>query len=192
MCHSYQKSSDDLTNKRANVLSHGLKLFLAAFFFLLLPLSMSLTQGQNKPVETKQSTGSASSAAELAQVRRAIDEGNAKWIEAWAKGDAAMIVNTFSEDAIELRPDGTVVKSHQQILEHVRESMQRLGPGVQLTVTTTTVWLDGDTAYETGKSNYKYTQKGLPKTFQARYVSIWKRQHDGTWKLFMDMGVPQD
>ena len=192
MCDDGQKFTDAFTHKRANVLSHDLKLFVAAFLFLMLPLSMTLTQAQKKSAETNQSAASSTSAAELAQVRRAIDEGNAKWIEAWAKGDAAMIVNTFAEDAIELRPDGTVVKSHQQILEHVRESMQRLGAGVQLTVTTTTVWLDGDTAYETGKSNYKYTQKGLPKTFQARYVSIWKRQHDGTWKLFMDMGVPQD
>ncbi len=192
MCDDGRKFTGIFTKKSANVLSHDLKLLLAAFFSLLLPLSIIPTRAQNKPVEKNQSAGSSTSAAELAQVRRAIDEGNAKWIEAWAKSDADMIVNTFAEDAIELRPDGTVVKSHQQILEHVRESMQRLGPGVQLTVTTTTVWLDGDTAYETGKSLYKYTQKGAPKSFQARYVSIWKRQHDGTWKLFVDMGVPQD
>ncbi len=31
-----------------------------------------------------------------------------------------------------------------------------------------------------------------PITDEGRYVMIWKRQRDGSWKLSMDMGVPQD
>lgn len=169
------------------------KLRLQTLFFLVLILvPASSAQTQNKSIEVKPGTGSDSRAEELASARRGIIEGNAKWIEAWAKSDATMIVSTFTEDAIELRPDGKVIKGHQQILEHIKASMQRLGSGVVLTVTTSNIWLDGDKAYETGKSSYKYMEKGQPKNFEARYVSIWRREPDGAWKLFMDMGVPKD
>lgn len=169
------------------------KLLLQTLVYLVLILVPVLSaQAQNKPTGAKSVAGSDSTSEELANARRGIAKGNAVWIEAWAKGDAAMIISTFAEDAIELRPDGKVIKGHRQILEHIKASMQKLGSGVVLTVATSNIWLDGDKAYETGKSNYKYLENGQPKTFEARYVSIWRRERDGTWKLFMDMGVPKD
>lgn len=103
-----------------------------------------------------------------------------------------MFASTFTEDALEMRPDGSVVKGRRKILELVKASMQRLGPGVELTVKTNRVWLDGKTAYETGKSVYKYVEKGEPKTFETLFVSIWKKQRDGKWKLVADMPVPKE
>jgi uncharacterized protein (TIGR02246 family) len=129
-------------------------------------------------------------AAKLAQARLAI--GNATAVKAWARKDAAMFVSTFTEDGLELRPDGSAVRGREQILELVRASMRRLGPGVELTVKTTSVWLDGDTAYETGKSIYKYVRLGQPKVFETLFVTIWKKQRDGQWKIVVDMPVRQD
>jgi ketosteroid isomerase-like protein len=49
-----------------------------------------------------------------------------------------------------------------------------------------------DTAYETGKYKYAYTEKGKPGVDEGRYVTVWKKQKDGAWKLAMDMAVPPD
>lgn len=68
--------------------------------------------------------------------------------------------------------------------------MQGVDPGVKVTVTTVNVWVDGEIAYETGKYKYEYIENGKPGTDEGRYVTIWKRQKDGSWKLFMDMAVP--
>jgi len=76
-------------------------------------------------------------------------------------------------------------------MERQKAAMHGPDPGVKVTATTVNVWLDGDTAYETGKYKYEYTVKGKPGTDEGRYVTIWKRQKDGSWKLSMDMGVPQ-
>lgn len=133
-----------------------------------------------------------SSSARLAEVRRAIDEGNAAAVRAWEKGDASLFASAFAEDGVELRPDGTAIRGRAQVLEFVRASMQRLGPGASLTVKTTGVWLEGDTAYESGKSVYRYTQGGQPKTFETLFVTVWKRQKDGGWKIVVDMPVRQD
>jgi uncharacterized protein (TIGR02246 family) len=128
----------------------------------------------------------------LAEVRRAIDKGNAQWSEGWKKGDAAMVAAIFAADGVQLAGSGKIIKGPQQIMERQKAAMQGADPGVKVTVTTVNVWLDGDTAYETGKYKYEYTEKGKPGTDEGRYVTIWKHQKDGSWKLSMDMGVPKD
>jgi uncharacterized protein (TIGR02246 family) len=142
---------------------------------------------------TKQAAAvSAASPDALAEVRSAIDRGNAQWSEGWARGDAAMVASIFAEDGVQLSGTGKLIKGRQQIMERQKTAMAGADPGVKVTVTTTNVWLDGDTAYETGKYKYEYTEKGKPGKDEGRYITIWKRQKDGSWKLAMDMGVPQD
>jgi uncharacterized protein (TIGR02246 family) len=124
-------------------------------------------------------------------VKRAIDNGNAQWSEGWAKGDPAMVAAIFADDGVQLAGNGKIFKGPQQISEHQKAAMQGVDPGVKVTVTTVTIWLHDDTAYETGKYKYEYKVKGKPATDEGRYVTIWKRQNDSSWKLAMDMGVPQ-
>jgi uncharacterized protein (TIGR02246 family) len=160
---------------------------------LLLSVAFVNAQAQGGAGELKRKAGESPAAeAESARARRAIDEGNALAVRAWAKGDAELILSVFADDSFELRPDGSVVRGKAKILELMKASMKRLGPGVELTVKTTGVWLDGGTAYETGKSVYRYTSEGQPKTFETLYVSIWKKQRDGAWKLHVDMPVPRE
>jgi uncharacterized protein (TIGR02246 family) len=141
---------------------------------------------------TKNQTAIPSASETEAEVRRAIDKGNAQWSEGWAKGDAAMVAAIFADDGVQLTGNGKMFKGRQQIMERQKAAMQGADPGVKVTVTTVKVWLDGDTAYETGKYKYEYTQKGKPGKDEGRYVTIWKHQKDGSWKLAMDMGVPQE
>jgi uncharacterized protein (TIGR02246 family) len=119
------------------------------------------------------------------------DKGNAEWIEAWEKGDPEMLAAIFTDDAVMLSQGGRVFKGRQQILERQKAAMQSVTRPVKVSVTTVKIWLDGDTAYETGKYKYEYTEKGKPTTEEGRYVTTWKRQSDGSWKLSMDMAVPE-
>lgn len=128
----------------------------------------------------------------LAEAKVAIDKGNAQWVKAWETGKPELIADIFTEDGKMLSQSGKVIKGRGQILERQKAAMQSVGKGVKVTVTTTNVWLDGDTAYETGKYTYSYQENGKPTVDAGKYVTIWKRQKDGSWKLFMDMGVPQD
>jgi len=152
---------------------------------------MALGQREQAGRKTKNQAAAPSASDTLADVKRAIDKGNAQWSEGWAKGDAAMVAAIFAEDGVQLLGSGKILKGPQQIMERQKAAMQGADPGVKVTVTALTVWLDGDTAYETGKYKYEYTEKGKPGKDEGRYVTIWKRQKDGSWKLAMDMGVPQ-
>jgi uncharacterized protein (TIGR02246 family) len=163
-------------------------------FFVLLILFCSgypiAAQHPGKSSNSLSNTALQTSNFEMTEVRRAIDAGNAVWVEAWAKGDATMLPDTFTVDGKELVAGGKVFKGRKQILALMRDTMQKRGGKAKLTVTTTDVWLDGNTAYETGTAVYEFTVGGQPQTLERRYFTIWKRQSKrGSWKIYSNTGV---
>ncbi len=101
-------------------------------------------------------------------VRRAIDRENAFFIAAMARADAAAVAAT----------------SH---------FLHEVGP-VQVTIETAKVWVADALAYESGKWTYTFTQAGagtrVAQTIGGRYVTVWKPQADGGWKVMTDLSIP--
>jgi uncharacterized protein (TIGR02246 family) len=128
----------------------------------------------------------------LTEARKAIDKGNSQWIEAWDKADASLIAALFAEDGILMRRNGKMSKGPKEVFEAMKPVLESVGKGAKATVNTVDLWLDGATAYETGTYSYKYQENGKPVTDEGRYVTIWRRQSDGTWKIIGDMGVPKN
>ena len=65
-----------------------------------------------------------------------------------------------------------------------------VGP-VQVTIETVDLWVVEDLAYETGKWSYTFTSPDAERrTIGGRYVTVWKRQAEGSWKILGDLGVP--
>ena len=155
------------------------------FIFLIAATLSAVVAAQN-------GNESPASSPELTQARKAIDKGNAQWIEAWDKADPSLIAGLFAPDGIMLGGKGKSFKGPKQILERMKTVMGAAGKGVKATVTTVDLWLDGDTAYETGKYSYTSLEKGQRKTDEGRYVTIWRRQSDASWKIIVDMGVPKN
>jgi len=170
-------------------------------FFILLLLFCSgsaiKAQSQGRPdirgKVVKLSVAPEQSDSEMTKARRAIDAGNAVWVAAWAKGEATLLPDTFTTDGKELVAGGKVYKGRKQILALMRETMKRRGGRAQLTVTTTDVWLDGNTAYETGTAVYEFTVEGQPQKLERRYFTIWKRgANRGAWKIYSNTGVAKE
>jgi uncharacterized protein (TIGR02246 family) len=162
-----------------------MKQFIVGIIAILLTAHPSFSQTQN-PAAVPEATPEI-----FAEAKRAIDKGNAKWIEAWEKGDPEMLAAIFADDGVMLSQGGKVFKGRQQILERQKVAMQSVTRPIKVSVVTVQVWVDGDVAYETGKYKYEYTEKDTPLKEEGRYVTMWKRQNDGSWKLFMDMAVPE-
>jgi uncharacterized protein (TIGR02246 family) len=162
-----------------------MKRFLLAIITILLAAHPSFSQTKSP------SAVSEADSERLEEAKHAIEKGNAQWIEAWEKGNPEMLAAIFTEGGLMLSQGGKVFKGRQQILERQKEAMQSVTRPIKVSVLTVKVWLDGDTAYETGKYKYDYSEKGKPVTEEGRYVTIWKRQGDGSWKLTMDMAIPE-
>lgn len=127
---------------------------------------------------------------ELTKLRRSINAGNAVWVEAWERGDAQMILDTFTADGKELASGGKVYKGRKEILELMSDLMRKRGGRAKLTVTTMDFWLDGNTAFETGTAVYEFTLENKPQVLERRYFTIWKRTSKrGAWKIYANTGI---
>lgn len=155
------------------------------FFCLLLFLSNPLfSQTQTA------TTPDGKNVQRLQEAKEAIAKANAQWAAGWKQRDADKVAAIFDEDGVQLSSNGSVIKGRKQIAERQQKAMLSVEPGVDVTVTTTTVWVDGDTAYETGTYKYVYTEGGKQGKDEGRYMTTWKRSVTGEWKLVMDVGFP--
>ncbi|MDQ6787969.1 MAG: SgcJ/EcaC family oxidoreductase [Acidobacteriota bacterium] len=156
----------------------------------ILPGPSGLSQN---PSNSLSNAAPQTSNSDMTKLRRAIDAGNVVWAAAWAKGDAAMLPETFTTNGKELVAGGKVYKGRKQILALMRDSMQKRGGKAKLTVTTTDAWLDGNTAYETGTAVYEFTVAGQSQTLERRYFTVWKRQSKrGVWKIYSNTGIAKE
>lgn len=125
------------------------------------------------------------------EVRRAIEAGNATWERAFRTLDAAAIASTFDAEGVNVGADGTCTKGREAIEASMRAYLERSGPATSTRVVIGDVVLDGDLAYEWGHSEFRFAgNPGGPKARVGRYLAVWKRQPDGGWKLFRNVGLP--
>lgn len=163
-----------------------MKLFL--LFGIILTITFSIFPQTNGTTKT-------SASDTLTEAKLAIQKANLQWAAAWEKGKPEMVVELFAKDGKLLLSSGKVVKGHEQLLELYKNAMKGVGTeikNIKVTVTTINAWLDGELVYETGKYVYDYLENGKPIIEAGKYVTIWKKQKDGNWRLIMDMGVPKD
>jgi len=129
-----------------------------------------------------------------ARVRAAIEINNQKWSRAQVKGDAKAIVDLFTDDGMELfSRRGKVLKGRDSLMVFWKEVMRDEHPK-QASVTTVDLALSGDYATEVGNYSYAYApdSTGKPRHESGRYAVIWRRQANGSWKIWMDTGIPRN
>jgi uncharacterized protein (TIGR02246 family) len=122
--------------------------------------------------------------------RRAIDAGNAQYRAAFLAGDADALARVYDTEGSRLNEGGAVLRGRAAIAADVGAFIQKVGP-VRVEIGTVEVWLVDDTAYETGTWSYTFQPKGQKEQrIGGRYVTLWKRQAGGGWKIWADIGVP--
>lgn len=127
---------------------------------------------------------------DTATVRRAIDAGNAAYIAAFKRADASALSQVYDPQGSRLNEGGVVVRGRRAIAADVGSLVSKVGP-VRVTLDTKDLWLIDDNAYETGVWSYAFQPKGKgEQKIGGHYVTIWRRQSDGGWKIWADMGVP--
>lgn len=120
------------------------------------------------------------------EARTAIEAANTAFSAAFARGDTKAVAAMYTSDAIVLPPDSEMIRGNEAIgafWKTTRESGVRAAA-----LTTVEVERSGDVAYELGKVSLTIQPEGKePTTEVAKYVVVWKRQADGSWKLHRDI-----
>jgi uncharacterized protein (TIGR02246 family) len=120
------------------------------------------------------------------EVRKAIEAANAQFSAAFARGDAKAVAAMYTADAVLLPPDTEIIRGTAAIAAFWAATMQSGVKGA--TLTTVDVGVSDDLAYETGKVVLTIQPEGAAAmTATAKYMVVWKKQADGSWKLHLDM-----
>jgi len=118
--------------------------------------------------------------------RQEIDKTNAQFAEAFKRRDIAAMGEVYTNDAKVLPPNGETVTGKEAIKTFWQGG---LNMGMQgATLKTVELEILDNTAIEIGA----YTLDiGLPDggtmTDRGKFVVIWKKQPDGTWKWHIDI-----
>ena len=146
---------------------------LACFLFLL-----SLSTGC-------QSSGTSDTrAADEAALRKLDDE----WSKAAGSRDVEKTVSYYSDDAIVMPPNIPTLTGKESIRSLWKSMIDSPTFSGGWKVTKVEVARSGDLAYVSG--NYEFNEKdnsGKPLTDKGKYLEIWKKQADGSWKCVADM-----
>jgi uncharacterized protein (TIGR02246 family) len=125
---------------------------------------------------------------DMAAEEAAIREMNVEWVNAANAKDVERMLGLYTDDASLYRPNLAIVNGKEAIRTHYSQVVE--SPGFVISAETTNVGISsaGDLAYSAGTSEETINDPdGNPVTERGKWVSILKKQPDGTWKSVLDI-----
>ena len=130
---------------------------------------------------------------------RAADEASLRnsdmqWSKAAGAKDVQQFVSFFADDGSLLPPNASLLATKEKIRTWASELMANPGFALSWQLTKAEASRGGDLGYTVG--TYVLTlhdPKGEPVTDRGKYVTVWKKQADGSWKVAADIfnsGLP--
>jgi ketosteroid isomerase-like protein len=116
---------------------------------------------------------------EAMDVKKAIEDKNAALRTAYDRGDAAGCVAVFVEDALMLPPNQPIIRGKKAIKELIQGWIDNIGGTIGNPMTEFGV--QGDLAYQVATYAFKDTKT----PDWGKFVEIFRRQQDGTWKVYL-------
>ena len=122
-----------------------------------------------------------------ATVRTAIDSVNKGVIDAFTKGDPTALAAHYESDAIVMAPNGPAWKGRSGIEESAK-GMFGQAAIKDMKLETDDLVVSGDLAVETGRYSMTVEPKGgKAAPDKGKYLVVWRRQADGSWKIHRDI-----
>jgi ketosteroid isomerase-like protein len=119
--------------------------------------------------------------------RKGIDAGNQAWIDGMKLGESAPIIATYTDDALDCGPTGECASGHAAIEQEIKELFAKRGHAQSAQVTSIGSVQQGDFVYEWGRAEATFE---TGKNIVDRYLTVWQRGADGSWKIFRNMVIP--
>ena len=122
-----------------------------------------------------------------AGARAAIEATNAKFFDAFKRGDKAALLANYADDAIVMMPNEEAWRGRDGMDKGFSAFLGQMAMKDGATKTED-VMVAGDMAIETGTFAWTLQIKaGGEVQDKGKYLTVWKRQPDGSWKILRDI-----
>jgi uncharacterized protein (TIGR02246 family) len=111
-----------------------------------------------------------------------------QWEEAANTAQVEGLVEIYAPDAVILPPGGPSIEGSATIRELFRQEFDQFD--TKIAFTTQAIEVEGNMAYRRGRYVWRGTPRGSgQQTFETtnKFLEVWKRQPDGTWRLTVDI-----
>jgi uncharacterized protein (TIGR02246 family) len=118
----------------------------------------------------------------------AIRAASSAWSKAFQEKDLDKAMSYYADDAALFVSNGALVKTKDAIKMAWKPVLAAPGPGTSFTASYVEVARSGDLAYEYGTYDVQTeVKKGKVTDEKGKYVVVWKKQADGSWKAAADI-----
>src|SRR5213079_1970078 len=133
-------------------------------------------------------TFAGTAAAADTKIEQALRDLDAKWSAAAGAKDIDKTVSYYSEDAVLMPPNAPSAKTRETIRSAWKDMLTTPGAAIRWKATKVEVAKSADLAYVSGTYEETMTDaSGKPVNDHGKYVEIFKKQADETWKVVADI-----
>jgi uncharacterized protein (TIGR02246 family) len=151
----------------------------ASFLFFLLVAVLAVTGCGYFTVSTANSHD-----AEVQTLR----DADAAWALAWSSKDLDKAVSGYADDASVLDPNAPAMTGRENFRANLKPFFADKNFAIHWDAVKVDVAQSGDLGYTRGTLTYTITDPstGQPFTDRAKYLTVWKKQADGAWRVVED------
>ncbi len=125
---------------------------------------------------------------DLEAERTAVLQADREWLTAVQSKDVERTVSFWSDDAVLMPPDMPPMAGKEAIHRYVSESMKLRGFSLTWRTEQVSLSASGDVAYATGRNRFTlHNEKGEQLIFHGKGMTVWRKQHDGSWRCVLDI-----
>ena len=130
--------------------------------------------------------------ANTAAIEQQILAQEEAWNRAYAERDAEALAGFFADDAAMASPGEPLVRGKESIRKATEEFAKDPNLNVTFRANRVQVAESGDLAYARGQYMFTSTDPATnrPESSRGYYLTVWKKQSDGSWKAVEDFITP--
>ncbi len=122
------------------------------------------------------------------KIEQALRDLDAQWSKDAEAKDVDKTVSYYAEAAMVMPPNASAATTKEAIRSAWKEMLTTPGAAINWKATKVEVAKSGDLAYVSGTYEETMTDaSGKPVKDRGKYVEIFKKQTDGTWKVVADI-----
>jgi uncharacterized protein (TIGR02246 family) len=123
---------------------------------------------------------------------KAIRDMESQVAKQYAAKDLDKIMSAYADDAASLVANLPVQTGREAIRAMIQKALADPAIALDLSTAKVQVSRSGDQAYSQGAYTYNFTDPKTKRVMleKGKYVEVYKKQADGSWKIVEDTGIP--